>query len=178
MNTLDENEIIAVIHHNGRWGFYANEQETFVLDQNAWEEAYRSAGFSGSEPGADDSDRFGIPVVNESTANHFIAALLPKKLEEGWLQEKLRTHPGNIEWDEVSHLFPKVLIDFEAKQLASVNMDGIQFELYVPLDWRGEVENFYDQIPIAHRYWIDGERDYLEECIENSKNKHSSPNEK
>lgn len=38
--------------------------------------------------------------------------------------------------------------------------------------WQGISDDFYDLIPENHRYWIDGQKDYLDEIRKNYKLKH------
>lgn len=167
---VSENDVIAVIHYKDEWGFYAGEEDLWVMDWNAWHNAFVSQGYSAPAPNP--ADRFGVLVVDEATADAFLNAISENRLDEDWLRNQLRSFGPNCQWDEVAHLFPRVMIDFDARKLFSVSSDGIQYDLYVPRGWQGTSADFYDLIPENHRYWIDGQMDYLDVCRKNYKLKH------
>jgi hypothetical protein len=141
-----------------------------VMDWNAWHDAFVSHGYS--LPAQNPADRFGILVVDESTADAFLNAISANKLDEDWLRNQLRSFSPNLDWDEIAHLFPRLMIDFDSRKLYSINAEGIQYDLYAPKGWQGISDDFYDLIPENHRYWIDGQKDYLDECRKNYELKH------
>jgi hypothetical protein len=158
---VSEDDVIALIHYKDEWKFYAGDEDLWVMDWNAWHNAFASKGYSTPEPNPE--DRYGILVVNESTAEAFLNAISENKLEEDWLRNQLRSFGPNLDWDEVAHLFPRLMIDFDSRKVFSANADGIQYELYVPEGWQGIFCDFQELIPESHRYWIDGQTNYLDE---------------
>jgi hypothetical protein len=167
---VSEDDVIAVIHCNGEWQFYAAEDDLWVMDRNAWHNAFVSRGYNGPPPNP--AERFGILVIDESTADAFLNAISANRLEDEWMRNQLRGFSPNLDWDEVAHLFPRLMIDFDSRKVLSINAEGIQYDLYVPEGWQGISDDFYDLIPESHRYWIDGQKDYLDECRKNYKLKH------
>jgi hypothetical protein len=167
---LSESDVIAAIHYKDEWQFYASEEELWVMDWNAWHNAFTSHGYNAPAPNP--ADRFGILVVEESTADAFMNGISTSKLEEDWLRNQLRSRSPNLDWDKDAHLFPRVMINFDSRTVFSINAEGIQYDLYVPEDWQGISADFYALIPESHRYWIDGRKNYLDECRQNYILKH------
>jgi hypothetical protein len=167
---VSESDVIALVHYKCEWRYYAGEDDLWVMDWNAWHNAFVSQGYS--PPAPNPADRFGISLVDESTADAFLNAISANKLDENWLRNQLRSFSPNLDWDEVAHLFPRLMIDFDSRKLYSINAEGIQYDLYVPKGWQGISDDFYDLIPENRRYWIDGQKDYLDEIRKNYKLKH------
>ncbi len=153
-------KVISLIKRNGEYLYYMAPEDVWVLDRQAWRGLFVKHGVD--VPELSQSERFGMPLVNQDNALMFIGAITPYKISAQDLVGELRkTYPAE-DWFDVSHLFPKVLIDFDATRLVSVEVDGIPYEKFVPDKWTGTLEDFYSEIPLEYRYWIDGRVDYLQ----------------
>ena len=64
------------------------------------------------------------------------------------------------------------MIDFDSRKLYSINAEGIQYDPYAPKGWQGTFGDIQDLISENHRYWIDGQKDYLYERRKNYELKH------
>jgi hypothetical protein len=53
-----ENDVIALIHYKDDWQYYAGDDDPWVMDCNAWHNAFVSHGYS--LPAPNPADRFGI----------------------------------------------------------------------------------------------------------------------
>lgn len=160
------NVIVAVRRHN-QWYWYISDKELWVLDlvklAKAFDTHFTSAptSFSG---------RFSIPVVNEVTAEQFLAHMAPYQVNVGYLREVVRQRIDLTELSAASEesaeemlddwleLLPSLLVDFDNRSLFSLYAEPMSFESYVPEQWTGEYQCFYERIPEEQRYWIvDGE---------------------
>ena len=167
-----DSDVIALIHYKGDWLYYAAPSEFWVLDWDAWGDAFAEAGYPGDEPATgpdvenDPDERFGIRIVDDASMEVFLARLVPYRLREDELTAELRGGWSlHHDWEEILHLFPKVLIDADRRRLSSIHVEGMSYEEYVPEGWGGDAEDFYEVIPPEHRFWIDGGKDYLREAI-------------
>jgi hypothetical protein len=127
---------------------------------NAFDNAFAKLGYP-REP--HEYDRFGIRVLDENLASAFIDAMRPNQLHEQELTGLLRQLVPVSGWFDVDYLFPKLLIDFDQKTLDTMHVDGINYDYYVPERWIGRTRNFYDEIPVKHRYWVDDSIDCFKE---------------
>jgi hypothetical protein len=134
-----------------------------VLDQVAWGQTFIDAGYA--VPKDDGSERGGVPILTEESAPRALSAIDDKRLSEAQLRNALRDQSPIRNWEQVAHLFPAVLIDFDHRRLISMYSEPLELERYVPSGWQGEYRSLFDEIPVQHRYWIDGSRNYLNDAL-------------
>lgn len=152
-------DIIVGVSFRGEWGWYVSEKDFWLMDQVGYGEAFTDAGHVLPPAGV---DRFDIPILNEETAGRFLELMESTRVDKAALSEEILSRLPASSWDELIELCPSLLIDFERKVLKSLYPEPMPFEEYVPAGWTGEYENFLDEIPEEHRYWVIDGRDYFE----------------
>ena len=170
MSGLDVEEAIVVVRINGRFRWFKSDRELWVLDLDKWTKDFLDAGFQVPEP--DPSERFGIPVVNERTAEHFLTEMQPFEIDkEDLARELVVRFPGAQSWWEVGDLFPIMLVDFDRRHVCAFYQQGTRMERYVPDGWTSEFEDFAtkypeERFPRTEKFWIQNGIDMLKELNE------------
>ncbi len=162
VNRVDEN-VLAVVCYRGEWNYYAAELDVWVMDWEAWRREFVEAGYF--VPQASAAERGGVLVLNEHSVERALDALRGNMVSEQSLRGALRARAPIVSWEQVMDLFPVVFLDFDRRRLFSVYAEALQLERYVPDGWVGVLGEFYDVVPVGHRYWIDGDRDYLQSAL-------------
>lgn len=147
---IEEKKVISLTKCTEEYTYYMATADIWVLDRHAWRGLFVKHGVN--TPELSQSERFGMPIVNQDNALAFIDAITPYKISTQDLVGELRKNYPAEDWFDISHLFPKVLIDFDAARLVSVEVDGIPYEKFVPDKWTGSWEDFYSEIPLEYKY--------------------------
>jgi hypothetical protein len=166
MEPIDTEEAIVVIRLNGQFRWFKSNRELWVLDRNKWEDEYINAGFELPEP--DLSERFGIRILDQSTAERFLKEM--KRFEisrEDLTNGLIRRFPSSQSWWDVSDLFPIMLVDFDRKHVCAFYFEGIPMERYMPNGWTSDFEDFATKYPDEYfprreKFWIVNNVDMLE----------------
>lgn len=153
--------VLASVRVADEWGFYVAPIDVWVMDWVAWRQGFVEAGYAVSRDAG--GRRGGIDILDESSVRRVLA--VTERVEEGRLRDALRCRMPMHDWWSVASLFPVVLLDFAARRLASIYSETLALERYVPKGWVGEFAEFFDDIPLEHRYWIDGGSDYLRAAL-------------
>lgn len=151
-------DIIVAVIYRGQWRWYVSEKDYWFLDQEKLRRAFTEAGHP---PPEGDADRFNIPIANEATAEQFLLAMDQFRVDRRELADSVRARIPPTSWDDIAHLCPSLLVDFDQKRLVSLFSEPASFEEYVPEDWRGEYRDFLMDIPESERYWITDGQDQL-----------------
>lgn len=159
---FDDN-VLAAIHNAGSWNYCIAPVDIWVMDWEAWGASYAQAGYP--DPPSDGRSRGGVLILDETSVGLALASSDVVVVPEESLRQLLRSRVQVTDWEEVMHLFPAVLIDFESRKLLSVYSEPLRLENYVPKGWVGVFGEFYEEIPMEHRYWIDGKVDYLRQAL-------------
>ena len=141
--------LIVAIKANGDFEWYVLDKEYCFLDFQKVEDAFRNRGYEVPE---DDSKRFGIRVLDESTRECFLSNVTQSRIATNELREMLRQE---TDFNEKLAFNPSLLIDFDTKILVSYYAEPASFEHYVPDGWVGEYRLFEEEIPQNERFWID-----------------------
>jgi len=170
-NTVDDDRndevevILVVVRLKGKFLWYRSPLDYWVLDLNRWRDDIRRAGFAPPEPNS--AERFGIPVVNEITAEAFLGRMQEFAVASNDLAKSLaaRFPSAGSFWD-VSDLFPTVFVDFDNRYLAAFYLSGPPLERFAPPGWRGEFEDFVTEyperfFPKSEKYWVQNGVDLL-----------------
>lgn len=154
-------DVIAGVLLRGDWGWYVSDKALWVMDQVKYRQAFVDAGY---EPAPVDvgSDRFHIPVLNEETAERFLAEMRPHRVDKAALSEELLRRQPASSSDDIIDLCPSLFVNFDGKVFKSLYPEPTPFEDYVPAGWYGAYEDFLDEIPPEHRYWVINGRDYFQ----------------
>src|ERR1700733_4812976 len=136
MNDLDIEEVIVVVRINGRFRWFKSDRELWVLDLNKWRKDFLDAGFQVPEP--DPSERFGIPVVNERTADRFLTEMKQFEINKEDLGKDLAVRFSDAgSWWDVSDLFPIMFVDFDRRHVCALYQNGTRMERYISDVWTG-----------------------------------------
>src|SRR5262245_25970040 len=133
--------IISVTRRGGIFRWFRSNRDFWVLDYRKWSQDFLDAGYQ--LPEEDPSERFGIPVVNEATADRFFAEMRRFEISKGELGEQLaaRIAVATSYWDVID-LFPIVYVDFDFRHCCACYPEGTRMERYIPDGWTGEFEDF------------------------------------
>jgi hypothetical protein len=93
-----------------------------------------------------DSERKGIPILNEKTALFFLHRIDECKVGYDILQNMMTEELPVSKWDDISEMFPSLFINFDNKELWSLFSELTFFENYVPEGWIGKYEDFYKSL--------------------------------
>ncbi|MGY5487792.1 hypothetical protein [Paenibacillus sp. ALE2] len=128
--------IIVGVMFQGQWNWYVTEREYWFLNTEM-------------------EERFGIAILDETTAGAFLEHICEYKVAAGELTTMLQTLDEAIQHkDEVLEFCPALYVDFDQKVLYSLFPEPASFEHYVPVGWKGEYLNFLEEVPPAERYWM------------------------
>ncbi|MDN4076860.1 hypothetical protein QYF52_02860 [Paenibacillus polymyxa] len=128
--------IIVGVMFLGQWNWYVTEREYWFLNTEM-------------------EERFGIAILDETTAGAFLEHICEYKVAAGELTTMLQTLDEAIQHkDEVLEFCPTLYVDFDQKVLYSLFPEPASFEHYVPVGWKGEYQNFLEEVPPAERYWM------------------------
>ncbi|NQX71678.1 hypothetical protein HQN90_36940 [Paenibacillus alba] len=145
-----KNLIVGVAFHNN-WSWYITEREYWFLNIEM-------------------EDRFGIEVLDESTADSFLYNIESFKIPTTELTEILSELMDTFQnYDEVLEFLPTIHVNFDNRELYSLFPELISFENYVPNHWKGEYKDFYELVPFAERYWIVDNENLFEKLYKNLK---------
>jgi hypothetical protein len=156
-------ELIVVVKFNAEWTYYVSDKELWILDQKAWAQSFKDAGYD--VPNDDFSDRFDIAVVDQETVPRFLREMAKYQRTLEQLRNLVATRAKGRHWDEVSIYFPALFIDFDSRRLISYFPEPFPFEKYIPPNWESLYAPFFEEIPADHRYWIIEEEDCLQEAM-------------
>jgi len=151
-------ELVVAVRHAEVWAYYLSEKDFWMLDQMAWAQGFRDAGYQMPE---DYSDRFGLPVVDQNNAREFLTHMAEFRVSAELLREALLkqlTPPADME--EAVLFLPALLVDFDSRKLRSCFPEPFPFEKYIPDGWSIASDPIWEQIPPEFRYWVIEGRDY------------------
>lgn len=132
--------IVGVVFQSS-WSWYITEREYWFLNLEM-------------------EDRFGIEVLNESTAKDFLPRIEEYRVSTSELSgmlEELKDEFRN--YDEVLEFLPTIYVDFDKREFFSLFPEPMSFEDYVPEGWLGEYKDFYALVPVQERYWVVDDED-------------------
>ncbi len=142
-----ENIIVAIVNEKS-FEWYILEKDFCFLDYTKLEEAYQKKGYKIT---VDDTQRFGIKILNDSTKKYFLDNIIQYKIESSELMTMLT---DETDYNAKLAYNPSILIDFDNEILISHYAEPESFEAFVPIGWKGEYRNFENQVPTNKRYWV------------------------
>ncbi len=158
-----DNYIIVLVKFKKEFNWYVSEREFWILN-------YKKYAHSFDPYDNDFSDRFDIPILDNNNCEDFFKLIKDRLVTDEFIEKMFKLHLPIDNWDNSFFLFPSLFIDFDQRKLYTLYDDGINFEYYLPKDWEGSYQNFYDKISDNMRYWKQDNIDWLNRLIE----KHSS----
>ncbi|MEM7160541.1 MAG: hypothetical protein AAF799_47330 [Myxococcota bacterium] len=156
--------MIVVAKHHGTIGWYDSAPEFWILDQKKWADAFIAAGHD--VDATDFSERFDLPVVDETTATEFLARMTEFRVSQQRLGERLEKAAVTASgWFDIADHLPMLFVDFDAKKLWSLHPEQTSFVDHVPNGWASEYENFFEHVPAGSRYWVNATGDVLKRFL-------------
>lgn len=129
------NIIVGVVFRN-QWSWYITEREYWFLNVEM-------------------EDRFGIEVLDETTAAEFFRLIADFRVPSTELSQMLVDLRDSFQHqDEVLEFVPALYVHFDDRLLYSLFPEPMSFERYVPEGWAGEYRDFLELVPEAERYWM------------------------
>ncbi|RUT28015.1 hypothetical protein EJP77_18540 [Paenibacillus zeisoli] len=130
--------LIVGVVFRGTWSWYITEREYWFLNTEM-------------------EDRFGIGILDETTAEVFLDRIDELKVSTSELAQKLDDLKDVLKsYDEVLEFIPALYVNFDEKVLYSLFPEPISFEHYVPDGWTGLYKDFLDDVPKPEQYWMAG----------------------
>ncbi|TDL53883.1 hypothetical protein E2R60_12665 [Paenibacillus dendritiformis] len=128
--------LIVGVMHEGRWGWYVTEREYWFLNIEM-------------------EERFGIEVLDETTAGKFLIHIEEYKASADELRQMLLDiEDACATMDDVLEFMPTIYVNFDERTFFSQFPEPMSFELYMPDGWTGSYADFYGLVPEAERFWI------------------------
>ncbi|MGD1840485.1 MAG: hypothetical protein ACFB0B_06255 [Thermonemataceae bacterium] len=152
----DDNNIIVLINVNNNYYWYVSERHLWLMNYEKYVKAF-------DESDDDYSERFDIGILDDKNVTTFQEYIKEDLVAQFHLGQAVRKALLLTSWDEDYYLFPSLYIDFTKKELYSVYSESISFENYVPNDWKGCYEDFYDIVPNHIKYWVIDKEDIFKE---------------
>ncbi|MGN7356210.1 hypothetical protein ACTHPF_02515 [Paenibacillus sp. SAF-054] len=130
-----QNIIVCVVFQN-TWKWYITEREYWFLNVEM-------------------EDRFGIEVLDESTAARFLHQIQDLEVPVSELANMLTELEAVFQsYDDVLEFIPAMYVNFDDKVLYSLFPEPMSFEHYVPAGWTGEYLDFLNILPADQQYWM------------------------
>ncbi|MHC5671939.1 hypothetical protein [Nostoc sp.] len=85
--------IVTVVRSRGNIRWFRSDIDIWILDWNKWRDEFLNAGYE--VPKLDVSERFGITVVNQETAERFLSAVSIFEISKNNLYTELLTSYTN-----------------------------------------------------------------------------------
>lgn len=163
-----ENIIVAVAQRR-EWAWYVSARDLWLMDWRKWAEAW------GQNPDETDySGRFGIDVLDVSTAKPFFQQMGQYRVTTGYLRnlvakvydyKSLQAFSVQEQAEllaDLWHLIPSLLLDFDNKTFTS-NYPETDFtpELFIPDGWTVIEASMFESVPKEQRYWVIDGRDAM-----------------
>lgn len=102
------------------WSWYITEREYWFLNTEM-------------------EDRFGITVLDETTAETFLNKIIDLKVSTSDLRKLLvELEDAFMSTDEVLEFIPTIYVNFDDRVFYSFFPEPMSFENYVPVGWIGE----------------------------------------
>ncbi|WP_207515892.1 hypothetical protein [Longitalea luteola] len=152
-------DIIVLVRYKNKYTWYLQEKEYWVLDYNKWASVFDSLGHDDTAYGDDLRDDF--PILDSDNWSSYEKVIKDHVVTKEQLSEMIRESLPIESWDEKGELFPSLFVDFDKKELFSLFPEPLSFEDFVPDNWVGKYDNFYELIPATEKYWIIDGADHL-----------------
>lgn len=129
--------IVGVVFRE-TWNWYITEREYWFLNTEM-------------------EDRFGIEILDETTAGAFLARIDDLRVSTSELAQTLEDLKDAFEsYDEVLEFIPAIYVNFDERVLYSLFPEPMSLEHYVPDGWTGLYKDFLDDVPKREQYWAAG----------------------
>jgi hypothetical protein len=140
--------IIVGTVYNKEFNWYITKKDLWILDT--------------SGEGTFEDERENIPILNDETAKIFFNNILKYKVDTQSIRtDFLKSLEIDLE-DSLYNFKPTLYVNFDQKQLYSMFPEYTSFEEYVPEEWVGIYQSFYDIIENKYKYWLINKNLYFE----------------
>jgi hypothetical protein len=153
-----ENQVVVVVRYQAQVHWYRSDRDLWVLDSDKWRQEFINHGYD--VPDFNEHFRFGLRIVNQKSAERFLAAMRQYELQQDELSLALVTRYASAKsWWDVRDLFPIMFVNFDACEVAAFYPDGTPMERYVPDGWTGRFIDFANDypegvFPAESKFWI------------------------
>ncbi|MCM3783500.1 hypothetical protein M3231_10980 [Neobacillus mesonae] len=134
--------IVGVIFRN-TWNWYVTEREYWFLNVEM-------------------EDRFGIEVLDETTASEFLGHITELRVPTSDLRQLLNSLTISQN-DDLLEYYPAIYVNFDKRIFYSSFPEPMSFEHYAPPGWTSEYRSFLDNVPEEEKYWMMDGADFFEE---------------
>lgn len=161
----EDSEVVVVVRRNGKIRWYRSDRDLWILDVNKWRDEFIENGYD--VPEFKDSYRFGIRVVDQSTADSFLEKMSSFEVSRDSLSLELANRFVTAgSWWDVQDLFPIMFVNFDSNSVGGFYPEGAPMERYLPDGWKGEFIDFAneypeDVFPKDQKFWVKGDSDLL-----------------
>lgn len=140
--------------------FYKNEFNWYIADKYIWiMDLKKFLNNIELEKLSDESVyykiRKDIITLSEKNVEIFLDRLRDYKVDTNLLRleifNEIIKRGSNLDLEDY---YPVLMLDFNKKILYSQYPEPIEFEKYIPNDWKGKYESFIEYVDLKDRYWI------------------------
>jgi hypothetical protein len=162
---FDAEKIIVVVRYQGKINWYRSDRDIWVLDVHKWRNEFLSYGYE--VPEFNEKYRFGILVIDQSTAQQFLDKISDDRIDKQELSfDLVKRYSSAKSWWDVMDLFPIMFVDFDNHHVGAFYHEGVPMERYIPDGWTGEFIDFANDypeevFPKEDKFWIKGDADLL-----------------
>lgn len=143
-------DVIVLVKYNNAYYWYLSEKSIWVLDYTKW---FESDSTDMDELDMDE-EREGIEILDRDNWMDFKSRNYKLETNKSELQALILQNLPILDWNLNSQLFPSLYVDFDGRILYSLFPESLEFERYVPENWKGYYQDFYALIPNDEKYWI------------------------
>ncbi|MGM0219146.1 hypothetical protein [Enterococcus sp. AZ126] len=143
--------IIVGVRYKEVFNWYITDTELWYLD-------YNQAGYSTEEY---PKERTNISVLNEDTESIFLENVEKYKVSTNSIKLDFFKEFRKDREEAIYDYNPSLLIDFDNQIFYSNYPESISFEEYIPDNWVGHFQKFFERIPSKYRYWEEKGINYL-----------------
>lgn len=143
--------IIVGVKYQEVFSWYITTSELWYLD-------YNQAEYSIEEY---PEERQGISVLNEVTVSNFLKKIEKYKSSTESIKLEFFRKLSRDKEDAIYDYSPCLFVNFDKLTFYSNYPESISFEEYIPDNWKGYFQKFFEQIPYDYRYWEEKNINYL-----------------
>lgn len=138
-------EVLAVIKLAGAYTLYAGAPDFWVMDLRSRRAEFVEHGWE--VPVFDATERLGFLQLDVDVAAAFVDALAPQRITTETLA-RLLEEAVSESWEDIYHLYPVVLLDFDARVVWTTAHEEPRYDRHLPAGWAARREDFYGELPV------------------------------
>lgn len=153
-------DIIVGVIYQKKFDWYITYKGFWFLDYQKRMGMAKAAGYEVNEDYIDE-ERKGILILDSDNVELFLDRIKNRKVDAEWLRTYLiqSRDPEDDSW--IYDFRPSLYVNFDTHELFSLYPEMVAYENYVPSNWVGKFDDFFDRVPPEQRYWISDTGKYL-----------------